>query len=137
VEFALVLPLLLVLLLGAVDFGIAFTTWNDTQHLANSGARFASVGRSPGAGTLQQALKATADVKTKNPLTVCVTFYDDTGAQTTTPVKGDPVEVKVYTDYSWLPVPYVTDTANTRIGGRATMRLETAPDPAVVPSGCV
>jgi Flp pilus assembly protein TadG len=136
VEFALVLPLLLVVLLGAVDFGIAFTTWNDAQHLANSGARFAAVGRSPEPGsTLQNALKAQADVK--SPMKVCVTFYDDSGNPTSTPVKGDPVKVEVSTTYKWLPVPYVTDVTDTQIGGRATMRLETAPDPAVVPSGCV
>lgn len=137
VEFALVLPLLLVFLLGVVDFGFAFTTWNDSQHLANSGARFAAVGRSPLPGqTLQAALKSQADIKAKNPIKVCVTFYDDTGAETSTPVKGDPVKVEVSTQYDWLPIPYVTNTASTTIGGRATMRLETAPDPSVVPSGC-
>ena len=37
VEFALVLPLLLVILFGMLDFGKAFNYWIDTTHLANSG----------------------------------------------------------------------------------------------------
>ena len=40
VEFALVLPLLLVLLLGMIDVGKAVNYWNDETHLANEAARF-------------------------------------------------------------------------------------------------
>lgn len=44
-EFALVLPILLVLLLGLIDFGLYF--YNDLQltHVARDAARYASVGR--------------------------------------------------------------------------------------------
>ena len=47
VEFALVLPLLLLLVLGMVDFGKAYNYWNDTTHLTAEGARFAAVNRKP------------------------------------------------------------------------------------------
>src|SRR6266550_4310535 len=47
VEFALVLPLILLLLLGMIDFGKAFNYWNDETHLANEAARFAAVNNSP------------------------------------------------------------------------------------------
>src|SRR5437660_292654 len=40
-ELALVLPLLLVLLLGMLDFGKAFNDWIDETHLANEGAGLA------------------------------------------------------------------------------------------------
>jgi TadE-like protein len=46
-ELALVLPLLLVLLLGMVDLGKAFNEWIDETHLANEGARLASVNYCP------------------------------------------------------------------------------------------
>ena len=45
VEFALVLPILLALLVGAVEFGKAFFYWLDLSHLANTGARAAVVDR--------------------------------------------------------------------------------------------
>jgi len=47
VEFAFVLPLLLVLVLGVVDFGKAFNYKNDATHLANQAARYAAVNTSP------------------------------------------------------------------------------------------
>lgn len=138
VEFAMVLPLLIIVLLGVVDFGFAFTYWNDSQQLANSTARYAAVGRSPGSGTLQTAMLAGVDSKTlrqggtrqiPDPLKICVHYPNG-------PVKGAPVEVKVYTRYSWMPLPYIGNVGTTRIGGKAVMRLETTPDAAVVPEGC-
>ena len=47
VEFALVLPLLLLLVLGMVDFGKAYNYWNDATHLTAEAARFAAVNRKP------------------------------------------------------------------------------------------
>ena len=47
VEFALVLPILLVLLFGMLDFGRAFNYWIDSTHLANEGARWAVVNKNP------------------------------------------------------------------------------------------
>jgi Flp pilus assembly protein TadG len=139
VEFALVLPLLLIVLLGVVDFGFAFTYWNDTQHMANSAARFAAVGRSPISGqTLQAAVRQQAqstalrDGGTRqlpDALKVCVHYPNGL-------VKGESVQVSVYTRYRWMPLPYVGNLGTTRIGGKATMRLETTPDPAVAPEGC-
>jgi Flp pilus assembly protein TadG len=48
VEMALVLPLLLVLLMGMLDFGRAINYWNDVNHIAGEGARFAAVNNNPG-----------------------------------------------------------------------------------------
>ena len=50
-EFALVLPLLLLLLLGMIDFGKAINYWIDETHLANEGARWAAVNKNPGSGS--------------------------------------------------------------------------------------
>jgi Flp pilus assembly protein TadG len=46
-ELALVLPLLLLLLLGMLDFGKAFNQWMSGTHLANEGARLAAVNYCP------------------------------------------------------------------------------------------
>jgi Flp pilus assembly protein TadG len=134
VEFALALPLLLIVLLGLIDFGFAFNYWNDTQHLASTAARYAAVGRSP-SGTLQSYIRSQADTadlrnggtrQIPDPLKVCVSFPNGR-------VVGQPVHVEVTTNYAWMP--YLGIGAAT-IGGRATMRLETVPDPAIVPDGC-
>jgi Flp pilus assembly protein TadG len=47
VELALVLPLLLVVLLGMLDFGKAFNEWMRQTHLASEGARLAAVNYCP------------------------------------------------------------------------------------------
>ena len=69
VEFALVLPLILLLLFGMIDFGKAFNYWNDETHLANEAARYAVVNRNPlpqpagftGTWDLENAIKQDAD----------------------------------------------------------------------------
>ena len=48
VEFALVAPILLVILLGILDFGKAFNYWIDQTQLASAGARWAVVDAAPG-----------------------------------------------------------------------------------------
>ena len=45
VEFALVVPLLLIFILGIVDFGLAYNYQNDETHLANEAIRFAVVNK--------------------------------------------------------------------------------------------
>ena len=62
VEFVLVLPLVLVLLLGMLDLGKAFNYWIDENHLAHEGARFAAVNKNPGPGaSLQESIKSQAE----------------------------------------------------------------------------
>lgn len=46
VEFALVLPMLLVLVLGITQFGLTFTQWLQMEHAAREGARWGSLGYS-------------------------------------------------------------------------------------------
>jgi Flp pilus assembly pilin Flp len=68
VEMAMVLPVLLVVLLGIVDFARAFNYWNDTNQLAADGARFAAVDRNPGEGlptpvSLQEFIRSQAETE--------------------------------------------------------------------------
>ncbi len=132
VEFALVLPLLLVLLLGVVDFGKAFNYWIDQTHLANEAARFAAVNKSPVAGQdIEQAIKNQANT---NELKsgggsvaspgVVVTVCFPTGS---TGRIGQPVEVRVRATYKWLQyLVGKVGLVDTPITGKAVMRLESA-----------
>jgi Flp pilus assembly protein TadG len=134
VEFALVLPLLLVVLLGVVDFGRAFNHWIDSTHIANVAARYATVNKNPGAGavpaqTLQQYTKASAATsELRDAVDVCIAFKNPDGTANTDPQVGDSVTVTVDSTFSWLDFLVgevgLTDTA---ITGAATMRLEAKP----------
>jgi Flp pilus assembly protein TadG len=133
VEFALVLPLLLVLLFGMLEFGKAFNYWIDTTHLANEGARWAVVNHNPGAGTLQEYVKSrantvelreggTASIPAGDEAEVCISFPNGTANV------GDPVLVTVTATYHWIP--FIGDrisSADVTITGSATMRLEAPP----------
>jgi Flp pilus assembly protein TadG len=133
VEFALLLPVLALLLFGMLDFGKAFNYWIDETHLANEGARWAVVNKNPGSGgtTLQEYIREQATTpELKNggtssvpsALQVCIAFPAGTSNV------GDPVKVTVETSYRWLGV--VADRisiAETAIVGAATMRLEAQP----------
>lgn len=132
VEFALVLPLLLLLLLGMVEFGRALNYWIDSNHLANVAARWAAVDKNPGAGsTLQESIRLQADTPELRdggtetivaPLEVCISFPDGTANV------GDPVEATVSVDYSWMPfIDDVLGVGSTSLTGSATMRLEQIP----------
>jgi Flp pilus assembly protein TadG len=133
VEFALVLPILLVVLFGIADFGKAFNYWIDETHLANAGARWAVVDKNPGAGSgsLQEYVREQANTpelrdggtsSVPGALQVCIDFPDGTSAV------GDPVRVTVSSSYNWLP--FLGDrigVATTAMSGSATMRLEAKP----------
>ena len=130
-EFALVLPLLVLLLFGMLDFGKAYNYWNDATHLTAEGARFAAVNRKPApanAASLQQQLLNQADTaELKNggtaavaaPAQVCIEFPSGTSNF------GEPVLVKMTFTYSFIPfignrVGFLTRT----ISSTSVMRLE-------------
>jgi Flp pilus assembly protein TadG len=142
VELALALPILMVVVLGIVDFGKAVNYWNDENHIANLTARYAAVGRLPEYGECGKlatpAAFAECEAKIDSPelaggskrttgaqgkLVVCVSIPKAT--------VGEPVEVKITTSYSWLKLPKVLGGnfkfISTNLSGRATMRLEQVP----------
>jgi Flp pilus assembly protein TadG len=149
VELALVLPLLLVLMLGMLDFGKAFNSWIDETHLANQGARLAAVGYPAVVGAcdgstapnpnvcLTQYVQQSADLAelksgrtgdsysaSQAPAQVCISYPTNPSSNTFGQV-GDPVQVTVQTTYHWLNylIKQVSLGA-TPILGKATMRLE-------------
>ena len=129
VEFALILPVLLLILFGLLAFGKAFNYWNDETHLAAEGARWAVVNTNPGGGSLQQYIQQQADsAELRSLARVCISFptNPDTGSSGQV---GDPVTVTVKSTYTWMP--FVSARAGlaptTVISGSATMRLEALP----------
>jgi Flp pilus assembly protein TadG len=137
VEFALVLPLLLTLVLGIADFGKAFNYWIDETHLANEAARWAAVNGSPcNSGSLQQCILSTQaeTAELRNNASVCIVNPDGQGYTV-----GHPVQVKVQYVYTWLP--WFPDRlgfpTSTRIGAEATMRLEANIVPGANVGTCV
>lgn len=60
VEFALVLPLLVTLLLGIIQFGIIFFQWLEIEHAAREGVRWTSLRDAGGYATVGAATRAAA-----------------------------------------------------------------------------
>ena len=127
VEFAIVLPLLLVLVFGISDFGRAVNYRIDATHIAHSGARWAAVNNNPGGGSLQAYLEGQADTnELKNgsssvpsKLDVCITFPE--GATI-----GKRVRVEAKFTYRWLEILGL-DSTQTTISVFSSMRLEATP----------
>ena len=143
VEFALVLPFLVLFFVLMLDFGRAFNYWINTTHLAAEGARLAAVDRVPaGSTSLQTYIRSrgfTSELRDGGsdwiaaPLQVCV---ENPGA---TEVVGDPVQVTVSTTYHFLPIgnlhiPGLANIGDMELRGSATMRREVLADN--VSSGC-
>jgi Flp pilus assembly protein TadG len=122
VEFALILPLLLTLVLGIFDFGTAYNYQNDMSQLANEAARYAAVGKCDGCSTTNQipaVVRADADSGAlRNSVTITIGFPSGSNG-----CQGDAVQVTVTKNYTW--VPYLK-LGGTTIHASATMRLETA-----------
>jgi Flp pilus assembly protein TadG len=109
-EFALVLPVLILVLFGMIEFGRGFNYWNDATHISAEGARFAVVNRKPDptdANSLQVQLRNQADTTElrgggstalPTPAQVCVDFPAGTSKV------GDPVRVTMRFTYHWMPV---------------------------------
>jgi Flp pilus assembly protein TadG len=142
VEFALVLPLLLLLVLAMTDFGKAFNYWIDETHLANEGARLAAVNGAAGncngspASNLAQYIQCqgeTTELRSGGtswlpaPARVCINLPTNPATGTSGNV-GDPVQVTVTLTYNWLGfvAPHIGATRST-ISGTSTMRLEAKP----------
>ena len=108
VEFAVILPLLLMLVLGIIQFGLALNTQISIQHAAREGARAAAVGRD-GEAAAQAAAGAASGRIT------------DIDAGTCTKV-GDPVVVTVDAEFEFS-IPFVTLGTKT-LDATAEMRCE-------------
>jgi Flp pilus assembly protein TadG len=132
VEFALVVPVLVLILFAMIHLGKAFNYWNDATHLTAEAARFAAVNRKPdplSATSLQAQIRAQADTNelrnggtdsVASPASVCVDFPDGTAEV------GHPVRVRMTFSYRWMPLLSVLPGTKT-ITSSTVMRLEARP----------
>jgi len=143
VEFALIAPILFLLVFGIVEFGRALNYYNDLTQLAGQGARAAVVSHNPDGTavgtsnadcpannqTIQCQIAKTypTDAELKNGISVCLGVLNSSGtiiAPTGTPPAGTPITVR--TKFTFQPVtsffPSVTLTSTQTEG------LEGAPN---------
>src|SRR5262245_10016883 len=163
VEMALVMPILLFIALGIVDFGRAINYWNDANKLATDCARHPALYHNPGDDNGSSAdddfrnwIRLQADSSELQDGTIASptapSGREDSAATPrglhicvgkpgqATPAEGDlavgkPIEVVVETSYNLIPfIGEETDFGQVKIGGSATMRLE---QPYTMETGCV
>jgi Flp pilus assembly protein TadG len=153
VEFALILPVVLMLVVGVIEFAKAFNYWINLNHLANEGARWAAVNKLPpyqdctppgntvpaqpfpSAAQLQHYMLCQASTAQEEAaiqgaggsFSVCTV---PSGAGTTESV-GDPVRVKIVAPYSFpLTSGFVrffvnnASVGSVKLTGTSTQRLE-------------
>lgn len=70
VEFALLVPIFLLLVFAIVDFGMGFHAWITVTNSAREGARYGAVGAT--ADQIEQRVRDTADTLDQSQLTVTV-----------------------------------------------------------------
>jgi Flp pilus assembly protein TadG len=123
VEFALVLPILLLLIMGIIQFGIVFSHYVTLTDAVRAGARQAAVSRTlpdPVLVTENRVKQSAAGLKDSD-LDITVTPYDpDDGSASW--VQGGDVTVKATYPYSLSLFGVVVKTG--RIKSETTERVE-------------
>ena len=148
VEFAFVIPLVLMFLFAIVDFGLALNQQNADTNIANVAVRQAAViGTTTYASCGSQTYTtlgtwASCESTTMGGPTLTSACVGDIATSTSptssTYTTGDPIEVKVGSSFSWLKV--VTGKVgnlSSSIGSNATMRVEgslTGTNPFLTPT---
>ena len=124
VEMAFVLPLLLLLVFGIGDFGIAFTRWNSLTNAVREGARTGVVFRAPcNAGAVTTDIKDTvASYATSSGLDGAKIVTTVTNACGGT---GTPLTVAASSPYNYIAMSALAGLAPTiNLKARTVMRNE-------------
>ena len=122
-EFALVIPILLLLVFGIIQFGIAFNNYLTLTDAVRAGARQAAVSRTladPVGTATNRVISAAADLKASD-LDVTVTPYDPSHG-TSTWAQGGDVTVKATYPYSISLLGLVVKSG--RMTSQTTERVE-------------
>lgn len=116
VEFALVLPILLILTFGIIEFGIALNRVQAVEAAAREGARLASISGSTQADVDARVMQALQGVPLQSPVVVApVTPCQDR--------QGQLVEVVVTTQHQ-IDIPLVPAFSALQLRGQAVFRCE-------------
>lgn len=132
IEFAVVVPVLLLIVFGILDFGRAMNYRNSATQLANEAARAAAVNRDPATGNPPTCASLKNYVKTQASTPEFQTMLNNgtlTIGLPDGPAVGGRVKTTVQVTFPWLP--FIKNKAlggspNLAINGQATMRLEQA-----------
>lgn len=147
VEFALILPLFLMIVVGLIQFGVALNFWFDLQRLANQGARSAAVN----CGAAENQCGSTTLVnylglrKAGNPDGQVLSAGNDPDVEICyvppspqpagwEPSSGDAVRVRLKERYR---LQAIVGLAKIDLAATATMRLEQTPDSSKLPDRTV
>jgi Flp pilus assembly protein TadG len=135
VEFALALPLLVLICLGTIDFGRAYTTWNTVKNAAREGAAFAqsNPGKVTNSGICADpnniAWHVHNETSTVNTYGVTVTRTDGTaitGCNTgTVAASGTTIKVRASTTFNII-TPFVRNVlgGNPTVGASVSVRVQ-------------
>jgi hypothetical protein len=127
VEFALIAPLFLIIVVGIIQFGIGLNYWLDLNRIANQGARWAAVDKypncngvpsSPGCVTPTLVSYLESEPVSGGLQPTAAICFESTGTV------GQPVTVRVETPFTFLPI---LDLGTVTLRGKATMRIEQVP----------
>ncbi len=108
IEFALILPILVLMLLGIFQFGLAYNNYLAITHAAREGARMAAVGQFDQAAVAAQAYPV-------SPISVTISYPNGNA-------HGETVEVIVKTDIT-IELP-MFGVQSIPLTSRARMRIE-------------
>ncbi len=109
VEFAIILPVLILILFGILEFGLTYRDYLAITHAAREGARMAAVGEYSESEIRQRAYPV-------SPSSISIS-YPGGGAE-----HGEPVEVQVTLDRP-LHIP-LFDAKKVHLSSKARMRIE-------------
>ena len=130
VEFALILPLMLMLILGIIEFGFGYHAWDSTQNGVREGARLAAV--DPSESNIEARVRGASSFLDQANLTIVIECAPAGSASfTACPAAvdwdaGDIVRITSSYAYDYLtPLPgFVGLGANMSMTSRAEARFE-------------
>ena len=141
VEFAFVLPLIMLLILGVIDFGRAFNYQNNLSSLANQAVRYAEVNScAPCNGqSIQDYIRGTADSNELQNGSSGIFGVRQPGLciAITAPTSkfGDPIKAKASVSYNWLPFLHLAPvTISATVTGRQEQAYTLQPTGTVTSS---
>jgi hypothetical protein len=116
-EFALIVPVFLLIVAGLLAFGRVFFYWIEANHMASETARWAVVDRNPYAPgqTLQQHAAQNSTTEFSSDVKVCIDFPSGVVDL------GEPVRVRIQKPFNFVPI---LGMGQITIRGSSTMRIE-------------
>jgi len=121
VEFALVLPIIVILLFGIIDFGLMLNHRITLQHAVREGARYGMVTADCAAIQQRTADRAGDSI---DPGDVTVSYQSPDGSAVTSAVPGD--NVKVSAPFEWrfpLMTRFGVGSIDTSVSGSGRLEL--------------